>query len=100
MPAESVNISGVAAAGAFSRKSIVVARPSGRRITMNPPPPMFPAAGYVTASAKPVAIAASTALPPFASTSRPASLAMLLAETTMPCDAVSTRAPTAAGVGD
>src|SRR5690348_4675735 len=67
---------------------------------MNPPPPMFPAAGYVTASANPVAIAASTAFPPFASTSRPTSLAMLLADTTIPCGAVSTRvaATVASGV--
>src|SRR5437016_3797334 len=32
---------------------------------MKPPPPMFPAPGHVTASASPVATAASTALPPF-----------------------------------
>ena len=32
---------------------------------MNPPPPMFPALGCVTASANAVATAASTALPPF-----------------------------------
>ena len=32
---------------------------------MNPPPPRFPAEGWVTAKAKPTATAASTALPPF-----------------------------------
>ena len=32
--------------------------------SMNPPPPMLPAAGYVTVKAKAVATAASTALPP------------------------------------
>ena len=90
-PLESVNIVRRRRRGAVSRKSIVVARPSGKRITMNPPPPMLPAVGYVTASANPVATAASTALPPFASTSRPTSLAMLLAETTIPRGAVSTR---------
>ena len=47
---------------------------------MNPPPPMLPAAGYVTDRAKPVAMAASTALPPAASTSRPAWLAMARGE--------------------
>ena len=31
---------------------------------MKPPPPILPARGYVTAIAKPVATAASTALPP------------------------------------
>ena len=41
-------------------------------MTMKPPPPMLPAAGCVTASANPVAIAASTALPPARSTSAPA----------------------------
>ena len=44
-PVESVNIVGVAACGAISRKSNVVARPSGKRTTMKPPPPMLPAAG-------------------------------------------------------
>ena len=38
-------------------------------MVMNPPPPMFPASIYVTASANPVAIAASTALPPLLSIS-------------------------------
>ena len=38
--------------------------PSAMRITMNPPPPMLPASGCTTASAKPTATAASTALPP------------------------------------
>src|ERR1043166_4626729 len=35
---------------------------SARWITMKPPPPMLPACGWVTASAKPTATAASTAL--------------------------------------
>ena len=38
---------------------------------MKPPPPRLPARGSVTASAKPTATAASTALPPSLSTSRP-----------------------------
>ena len=51
---------------------------------MKPPPPMFPAVGWTTASAKPVAMAASTAFPPLASTSAPTSLAMRLADDTIP----------------
>ena len=51
-------------AGARSRKSMNVVRPSARRISMKPPPPILPARGCVTASANPTAIAASTALPP------------------------------------
>ena len=39
---------------------------SAARTTMKPPPPMLPALGCVTASAKAVATAASTAEPPFA----------------------------------
>ena len=45
---------------------------------------MLPAVGWVTASAKAVAIAASTALPPRRRTSAPTSDARALAETTMP----------------
>jgi hypothetical protein len=52
---------------------------------MNPPPPMLPASGCTTARVKPTATAASTALPPCRSTSRPTSLAMPLPETTMAC---------------
>ncbi len=51
---------------------------------MNPPPPMLPALGSVTASAKAVATAASTALPPFASTAAPASHAGADVHTTIP----------------
>src|SRR3954463_13632809 len=53
------------------------------RITMYPPPPRFPANGNVTASANPVATAASTALPPARMISSPAALAsaLLLATT-------------------
>src|SRR4051812_47963688 len=42
---------------------------------MNPPPPMLPASGQVTARAKPTATAASTALPPLARTCSPTRLA-------------------------
>src|SRR5579872_4215833 len=38
---------------------------------MNPPPPMLPATGCTTARAKPVATAASTALPPCRITATP-----------------------------
>src|ERR1700754_2753265 len=68
LPAESRYISRVAAAGAFSRKSIAILVPAplpdeepvlallfvpllARYPTINPPPPIFPAAGYTTASA-------------------------------------------------
>src|SRR5438128_2534078 len=54
---------------------------------MNPPPPILPAAGYVTARANAVATAASTALPPCFKTSTPTSLAGAETETTMPCRA-------------
>ena len=57
---------------------------------MKPPPPMLPAFGKVTASAKPTATAASTALPPRASTSRPISVARLSWLATIPCGAVAT----------
>src|SRR5579862_667567 len=51
---------------------------------MNPPPPMLPANGCVTASANAVATAASTALPPFANTDAPASDATSDDDTTRP----------------
>jgi hypothetical protein len=61
-----------APSGARSRKSINVVRPSARRISIKPPPPMLPALGWVTASANPTAVAASIALPPFFKTCSPA----------------------------
>src|SRR5579862_2079877 len=64
------------------------------RITMNPPPPMLPALGYVTASANPVATAASTALPPAFMISTPASLAYFDMLTTIACSASVAGAPT------
>src|SRR5688572_11456156 len=51
---------------------------------MNPPPPILPALGCVTASAKAVATAASTAFPPFARIAAPTSEAGAETETTMP----------------
>src|SRR6185503_2509299 len=51
---------------------------------MKPPPPMLPALGRVTASAKAVATAASTALPPRARTDAPASQAGADVHTTRP----------------
>jgi hypothetical protein len=77
-------IVGVEASGARSRKSNDVTAPSGVRTIMNPPPPMLPAAGSVTASANAVATAASTALPPFAITDAPASHAGADVQTTRP----------------
>src|SRR5262249_42286123 len=58
--------------------------PLGGCTTMNPPPPILPAAGYVTASAKAVATAASTALPPLCKMSRPTSEAGAETENTLP----------------
>ena len=79
-----IHIVGLEPAGAISRKSKVVAAPSAARNTMNPPPPMLPAVGWVTASAKAVAMAPSTALPPLLMTCQPTSEAMSLCDTTMP----------------
>jgi hypothetical protein len=63
---------------------MAVVRPSRRRIIMKPPPPKFPAAGYVTASAKATATAASTALPPRFMTSTPTREAIGSVEATIP----------------
>ena len=52
---------------------------------MNPPPPMLPAPGYVTASANPTHTAASTALPPRFRMSMPARDANASADETIPC---------------
>src|SRR5258708_37122729 len=52
---------------------------------MNPPPPRFPAGGCTTASANPVATAASTALPPACIISTPAREANSCTLTTIPC---------------
>src|SRR5258706_3675278 len=56
---------------------------------MNPPPPMLPASGSTTASAKPTATAASIALPPCLITSMPAALASGCADTTIAFGAVT-----------
>src|SRR5437764_410386 len=79
-------MSRVAAPGAVSRKSTTTGRPpsAAGTISMYPPPPMFPAAGQVTASAAAVATAASVALPPRFRISRPTSDAIPLTLTTMP----------------
>src|SRR3982751_6413181 len=53
-------------------------------MTMKPPPPMLPALGCVTASAKAVATAASMALPPFLRIAAPTSEAGEEVETTIP----------------
>src|SRR5688572_33351589 len=69
-------MSRVAAAGAFSRASIITLRLSLARCTrMNPPPPSPDPLGSTTASAALTATAASKALPPFARISIPASVA-------------------------
>src|SRR5262245_14331042 len=51
---------------------------------MKPPPPMLPADGCTTASAKAVATAASTAVPPSSSTRAPICDAIWFCEATMP----------------
>ena len=84
LPSASRNMSRTAAAGARSRWSLATILPSARRITMKPPPPRLPADGYVTASAKPTATAASMALPPAARTSAPTFEATSERDTTMP----------------
>src|SRR5690606_26344385 len=66
---------------------MTVCRPSARRMTMKPPPPRLPAAGCVTASAKPTATAASTALPPARRISIPAWLACTSVDPTIACRA-------------
>src|SRR4051794_40077129 len=78
-------MSGPAAPGATSRKSIATALPAPVRITANPPPAMLPAVGWVTASANAVATAASTALPPAARISWPTWLATFDSDATMLC---------------
>ena len=59
---------------------------------MKPPPPILPARGRVTASAKPTATAASTALPPRFRMSSPTRDASASWVTTMPCLAITGRA--------
>ena len=84
LPAASRYMSCDAASGARSRKSMKVVRPSASRTSMNPPPPMLPALECVTASANPTATAASMAFPPDSRIFRPACVAWVSRETTMP----------------
>ena len=88
-PSSSRYMSRVAASGAFSRWSCAKTVPSARRTIMNPPPPRLPASGFTTASASPVATAASTALPPAARISTPTRDANSSVEATMPSVAVT-----------
>ena len=80
-------------AGAFSRKSMNVVRPSAMRISMKPPPPRLPANGCVTASAKPTATAASTALPPLPQHREPGLVGRLLGDRPSPAGRAPARAP-------
>src|SRR5690606_16657896 len=77
-------VSRVAEAGAVSRYSTQTGFSSGGWIIMNPPPPMLPASGHVTASANATATAASTAFPPRFRISTPTSLAGAETVTTIP----------------
>ena len=75
----------VAEAGAVSRKSSATYWPERASCTiMKPPPPMLPALGSTTASAKPTATAASMALPPAFRMSTPTWLASACSLATMP----------------
>src|ERR1019366_6554736 len=87
LPAASRYMLREAARGARSRKSMNVVRPSARRTSMKPPPPMLPAVGWVTARANPTATAASIALPPARRTSTPAWVAWRSRVTTIACRA-------------
>jgi hypothetical protein len=63
----------------------VLIRPErGSQSTRNPPPPRLPAWGRVTARAKALATAASTALPPRRSTAAPTAAARASWAATMP----------------
>ena len=85
-PVLSRYIASIAAAGAVSRKSSVRTVPETPSLTTaNPPPPILPAEGYTTASPKPTATAASTALPPRRKTSTPISAASGASQATAPC---------------
>src|SRR5947209_2394196 len=64
-----------------------VLRPSDKRMSMNPPPPRFPAEGCVTANVNPMATAASIALPPCCNTETPTAVACGSTVTTIPCRA-------------
>src|ERR1051326_262819 len=54
-------------------------------MSMNPPPPMLPAGGCTTASAKPTATAESIALPPACMISTPTCVANWCTVTTIAC---------------
>ena len=82
-------MSRVAAAGAVSRASRAKTSPSGVRISAKAPPPSPAEKGWVTATAKAVATAASTALPPAARIEAPAWAAREEELTTMPPSATT-----------
>ena len=69
--------------GAVSLKSRVPSVPSSNLYTINPPPAIFPAVGWLTDKANWTPIIASNALPPFFIISKPISDASFLAETTV-----------------
>ena len=80
----------VALIGAISRKSTATSLPVLASCTiMKPPPPRLPALGSATASAKPMATAASTALPPDFNTFRPICDASSCSLATMPLRATT-----------
>ena len=89
LPFGPMYMSRVAAAGAISRKSSATGGLPAICATMNPPPPILPAAGHTTERANAVATAASTALPPCRSISAPTCVASGASVATMPCAAVT-----------
>ena len=85
LPSRPMNRSGFAVAGAVSRPSSVESepRPASLQCTRKAPPPMPELCGSTRLSTSCTAIAASTALPPARSISRPASAASGFAAATM-----------------
>src|SRR5438309_2113328 len=75
LPSASRNMVRVDLAGACSRKSKKSVRPSAMRTRMWPPPPSPVMPEWVTPRTKPMAMAASMALPPALRMARPASVA-------------------------
>src|SRR5262249_62020732 len=80
----SIHICRVARGASFPGYPPAAPPPPGGRPPITPPPPMLPALGCVTASAKAVATAASTAFPPLARIEAPASHAGDDVHTTSP----------------
>ena len=79
-----MNMSRVAPAGARSRPSIATISPFARRMSIKHPPPIPELQASTTPRVRPTATAASIALPPLFSASRPAWVARGWTDATMP----------------